>query len=729
MKKYLWNILIMMFCLGAFAQKGNLIIKLNDSSFKQPMMGATVELLQTNFRDVSNNDGEVVFNKIPFGNYTLRVSSLGFKTYDKKTVLNKINQTIEVNLEILSEELQGVVIKASRGSRTVRDIPTRIEFVSEEELEEKAIMNSANISMVLRESNGIQIQQTSLSSGNTSIKIQGLDGRYTQLLKDGFPLYGGFSGGLSLNQIPPLDLAQFEIIKGSSSTLYGGGAIAGLVNLVSKTPKDKPILDVLLTQTHVGGTTANVFYSEKHNKFGYTLYGIGSRQNIYNPDNDSFSNLPNIKTVSFNPKFYYYPNKDTEFWIGLNATLDKREGGVVSAIKNKTALVGDYIEKNNSKRGNAQAFFKYNVTQDKNITLKQSFSYFDRVQNTPNLIFSGNQTDVFTEVSYLIDTEKKDWVLGANYYQSSFNEDLVSGNRNYNNQTIGAFISSTYNITHKIILESGLRTDYSFDYGVFVLPRISLLWNKTKKFTTRLGGGLGYKLPDMFSEEASEINFKGVKGIDKNKVDAEVSYGVNWDVNYKTRLSEELRLSFNQLFYVTGIDKALILQTKNNEIHEFINANDFVLSRGAETNVKFSLYDFKWFLSYAYNHTTLNYLANKPQKSLTPKHTAGSVFMYENENWRIGLESYYTGNQRLNNGRKTTDYVLFGFLLQKHFRWGSPFINFENFTDVRQGRFTPEVTGTNSNPKFNQIYAPTDGFVFSVGIKFSVLGKEEHHKH
>jgi len=110
-------------------------------------------------------------------------------------------------------------------------VPTRVEFIGLEELGEKAIMNSANISLVLRESSGIQIQQTSLSSGNSSVRIQGLDGRYTQLLKDGFPLFGGFSSGLSIMQIPPLDLQQFEIVKGSSSTLYGGGAIAGLVNI------------------------------------------------------------------------------------------------------------------------------------------------------------------------------------------------------------------------------------------------------------------------------------------------------------------------------------------------------------------------------------------------------------------------------------------------------------------------------------------------------------------
>jgi outer membrane receptor for ferrienterochelin and colicins len=158
------------------------------------------------------------------------------------------------SLESASQEIDAVTIKATRSTRTITNIPTRIEFIGGEELEEKAIMNAPNISMVLRESTGIQIQQTSLSSGNRSIRIQGLDGRYTQLLKDGFPLYGGFSGGLSIMQIPPLDLAQFEIIKGSSSTLYGGGAIAGLVNMVSKRPTEEPDLNILLSQTHTGGS-------------------------------------------------------------------------------------------------------------------------------------------------------------------------------------------------------------------------------------------------------------------------------------------------------------------------------------------------------------------------------------------------------------------------------------------------------------------------------------------
>ena len=713
-------------CFSAKAQTSDIQIKVISESENEPIFGATVYFEELEKGAVTDFDGIATFNEIPNGEHIIIVSFLGFETL-KTTIQIPSNSDLIFKLKSGGNELDEVVLQSSRSTRTVKKIPTRIEFIGVEELGEKAIMNSTNISMVLRESTGIQMQQTSLSSGNTNIRIQGLDGRYTQLLRDGFPLFGGFSSGLSILQIPPLDLQQFEIIKGSSSTLYGGGAIAGLINMVSKTPDEEPALDIMLTQTQALGSTANVFYSKRNEKFGVSLYGSGHYQKAYDPENDGFSNLPKTKSISFNPKFFYYPSDKTTFWFGLNGTYDDRIGGDITKIESGENGIHQYTEENISKRLSSQAVYKTQIDSISSLNIKNSVSFFDRNLTIPDFNFDGKQTNTFTEITYNRETSKVDWIFGANLYTSNFDEnDTATLQRDQKDITYGMFANNIYDLSDSWILETGLRADYNTDFGIFPLPKISLLYKNDSGFSSRIGGGLGYKIPDIFTEEAEFINFENVIGIDKSSLKAERSYGVNLDFNYQTRLFETIGFSINQLFYVTAINNGLLLNSTNNGLFAFENATDEILSKGAETNIKFTYKDFRWFLNYALIDTKLNYLAGNPQKPLTAKHNAGSVLMYESDKWRIGYETFYTGKQFLSNGTETTDFVTMGLLLMRNFKFGSAFVNFENFTDRRQSRFSPLVLPPHENPEFPEIYAPTDGFIFSVGIIIKPFGNEEH---
>jgi iron complex outermembrane receptor protein len=290
-----------------------------------PLIGATVVIEGTSEGTATNSQGVAILEDLEDGEHVFDISFIGYEEYKITLTFPQDNdRIIEIELEEGGEELEEVVISTTRSSRTIMDIPTRIEVITSEELGEKAAMNSANIGMLLRETTGVQIQQTSLSSGNMSIRIQGLDGRYTQILKDGFPLYGGFAGGLSIMQIPPLDLKQVELIKGSNSTLYGGGAIAGLVNLVSITPSESPELSVMINQTSALGTTGNLFYAQKYGKTGFSFYGSANNQVAYDPDKDGFSNMPKARSFSINPKFFYYFNPGSELHFGLSTTFDDR---------------------------------------------------------------------------------------------------------------------------------------------------------------------------------------------------------------------------------------------------------------------------------------------------------------------------------------------------------------------------------------------------------------------
>ena len=691
-----------------------LTIQVIDSETKDPLIGATVSLGSSQGA-ITNIEGIATIQDIRSDTIRVSISYVGY-TNEILSFRFPLSGIQVIELEE-GEELEEVVVMSTRSSRTIDDIPTRIEAIGSEELEEKAIMKSSNIAMVLRESTGIQMQQTSASSANQSIRIQGLDGRYTQILKDGFPLFGGFSSGLSIMQIPPLDLRQVEIIKGSNSTLYGGGAIAGLINLVTYTPQEERKLRLMIDQTQALGTTFNGFYAERFGKFGLSFYASANRQQAYDPNNDDFSDIPRIRSLTINPSFFYYPNEKSSLRLTLNTTLENRLGGDVQVIENEQNGIHQFTEENESDRMSYQLTYQNQLEDNRSLTIKNSLTYFKRDITEPDFQFMGKQWSTFSEIAYNYGSSKSNWISGLNLYTDQFNEaPFDSLERDYSYNTFGAFTQNTIDLTEKLALESGLRFDYDLDYGFFALPRLSLLARFNQAWSARIGGGLGYKLPTIFTEDAENLTYQGILPIDTS-AEAERSIGGNLDVNYQTFLGDEWTLSINQLLFYTRLNDALVFRVNNLGQFFYENADGPVTSQGIETNIKLGFRDFKLFANYALINTRLKNDNLNEQKPLTPKHNIGSVLMYEVEDkWRIGYEAYYTGTQFRSDRTQTDDYWMMGFMVMRKVNKLSLYINFENFTDTRQHRLENFQVGTHFKPDFPEIWAPTDGRIINAGF-------------
>ena len=234
-----------------------------DEESEEPLVGATIYAEKLELGGVTDTNGKTVISDIPAGQHLFKISYVDYESESVKLTfpMDNTSATLTFKLHHEHDEMEEVVVSSTRSSRTIDDIPTRIEVIAGEELAEKGNMKPGDIRMLLNESTGIRTQQTSATSYNSSIRIQGLDGKYTQLLRDGLPLFSGYSGSLSLMQIAPLDLKQVEVIKGANSTLYGGGAIAGLVNLISKDPKSEPELSMMLNGTSAIGLDVSSFYA------------------------------------------------------------------------------------------------------------------------------------------------------------------------------------------------------------------------------------------------------------------------------------------------------------------------------------------------------------------------------------------------------------------------------------------------------------------------------------
>jgi iron complex outermembrane receptor protein len=686
----------------------------------EPMTGATVSIDALKKLAAVDSGGVIIFTNIPPGKYFVKITSVGFTTFEKVYDIPLPGNELVIEMEYHEEEEEEVVIQSTRSTRTIQDIPTRVEFVAGEELDEKANMKPGDIRMVLNESTGITTQQTSATSANASIRIQGLDGRYTQILKDGLPLYAGFSGGLGLLQTPPLDLKQFEVIKGSSSTLYGGGAIAGLVNLISKTPKEERELNFHVDITSAGGLNTSGFYGQKFKKVGVTLFASRNSNSAYDPSDVGLTAIPEFERYTFNPKLFFYIKEKTQLMIGGNITTEKRTGGDIEFIKGNKPT--GYIERNNTDRYSSQLLLDHHFNDKSQLTFKNSINRFQRVIDVTSYVFNGTQTGTFSEATYSYHGERSEWNGGINFVTDHFDEIKLTAtpSRNYEQITTGLFIQNNLKVSDKFSMETGLRGDYVKDYGFAFLPRLSMLFKFTPTLSSRIGGGMGYKTPNIFTEESERLLYKNVLPIDADENKMERSYGVNADINYRTKFADDkISFSINHLFFYTRIHDPLMLQVAlGAPIYSFINVNGHFDSRGMETNVKLGYSDFKLFIGYTYTKAYLHEGDIKTENYLTPRHRLNNVLLYEVEGkWKMGLEAYYFSTQQLSDGATGKSYWITGFMAEKLYRKFSLYINFENFSDTRQTKFDTIYTGTIDSPQFRDIYAPLDGFVMNGGIK------------
>ncbi|MEO5591218.1 MAG: TonB-dependent receptor [Chitinophagaceae bacterium] len=701
---------------------------IRDSSNYEILAGASAITDSAGKGNIANKKGFVQINNIPDGRHRIIFSYSGYEP--RTEVFNfpiAYHDTITILLVPGPETLNEVIVQSTRTSRRIANTPTRVETIDGEELDEKNNMRPSNVSMLLHESTGLQVQQTSSTSGNASIRVQGLDGKYTQLLKDGYPNFGAFASGLSILEIPPLDLAQIEVIKGPASTLFGGGAIAGVINFISKMPGDKPRYDFIINHSNVGQTNVGVYASGKRKRFGYAMLALVNFQKAYDVDKDEFSDLPKNNNFTIHPRFFYYPDNKTTIMLGNSFTKGNNRGGDMFALNGKTDSNHVYFEDNHTIRNTTSFEAERKYQNRSSIKIRESFSIFYRKINIPGYVFSGLGTNSFTDISYLFNKSNHTIITGTNFIFDRFTQKSFPYNQDTKSFTTGFYIQDTWDISEKIKIETGVRADninYTYiSYNknqIFILPRVAVLFKISDKLSSRIGGGLGYKIPTIFTEQTEAMQYQDILPL--NNVAAEKSTGGTMDINYKTQIGDALFFSLNQLFFYTQINKPLVLEKNSTTGYFFTNAAKPVTSRGFETNLKFIFRkDFKLFAGYTYTSAKATYAAGNQHLVLLPKDKLNLSLVYEKEEkFKIGLEGYLTGNQYLYNNLQTPSFWEFGIMAEKTIRKISLFINFENFTDQRQSKYKSVVNPPHNNPSFDDIWNHTEGFIFNGGVKIKL---------
>ena len=389
----------------------------------------------------------------------------------------------------------------------------------------------------------------------------------------------------------------------------------------------------------------------------------------------------------------------------------------MKVLENHTDSVHRYFEQSVSRRYYTHLKFEKQFSHNRSFTLKNSVSYFDRVIDQPLSAFKGRQTSSYTEASFKTQIAKHIIVAGLDLATQDFSEDTARSRlqRNYDYFTAGLFLQDNWKPADKIVLLAGFRTDNQNRYGIFLLPRLAVKYNISREFYIRAGGGLGYKVPEIFSTESEQDGINNIRSLSGN-VKAEKSIGGNIDLNYKELLGEDGQISFNQSFFITQINNPLVLDSL-----QFVSKSLPVVTSGFETNLRLDLDELEFFVAYTYVNARRKYDPTQSIIPLTPKHKINLDIIYEDEdNYSLALEGYYVSSMFRDLDTKTRAYFTVGLIAQKHFKHLSIIANCENLTDVRQTRFENIIIPPTGEPGFRQIYAPLEGRVFNIALRFRI---------
>ena len=720
MKKTLFFIGIALLSFAANAQN-NLPVKVLNAIGKVPLQGVTISANNKTVAATDKNGNATL--QLNAGKVQLHFTSVGYVDADTLITL-PFNDTLMILLLQMQKTLEDVtIVSSTRNNQRIENSPLKVEVLGKEEMNEESSIKPAGIASILGDISGVQIQQSSAISGNSNVRIQGLDGRYTQILKDGMPLYDGFSGGFGILSIPPLDLRQVELIKGSASTLYGGGAIGGLVNIISRKPTTQQEAVISINQTTLKETNFNTYVSKRYKKVGYSFFGGYNFQKAVDVNKDGFSDVTDLNGLVVHPRLFLYPDNKTTIIAGYTGTFEKRNGGDMQVLKGNADAIHRYFENNAIKRNSFELTAQRNLSNNKKLDFKSSVSSFNRTINNNDINFTGRQFNYYTELSLLVPYKQNSLVAGINATGDQFKK--ITDNiplDDFANNTIGAFIQNTWSIKNNTTIEAGLRNDYQFTYGNFVLPRVAIFHRFNEQWATRLGVGFGYKTPNALAPQTTDYAIQKIQSLPAG-VEAEKSIGYNAEVNYKITWGDGNELFINQAFFLTQLNHPVVATELNNGNVVFDNETKGIVTKGSDTYIRTTLHGWELYAGYTFTIAERKYLAQNQFVPLTPKNRLAftGVKDFEKAGFRFGIEASYTGHQYRHDDTETPGYLFMAAMMEKRFgRHFSVVLNGENILDYRQSKIEPLYTGTVTNPVFKPLWAPIDGRVINLSLKWKL---------
>jgi outer membrane receptor for ferrienterochelin and colicins len=468
-----------------------------DAETHKPLPGVNIFVEHTTIGAATDRDGIYLITKIPVGEVHLVASMMGYKL-ERKIIEVVSGQKIRVDFELKSTilEMGAIVITGTATPHLVEDMPVRTEVIPRRRIEQK---QACNLAEALSFHTGIRVENNCQNCNFTQVRILGMDGKYSQILIDGDPVVSSLAGVYGLEHFPEEMVDQIEIVKGSGSSLYGAGAVAGVVNMITRRPIINQVRIRYLGNAtngemdqHLGAVAETV--NEKGTSGAY-VFGSFRTRNPYDHNGDGFSELGQLRNESIGFKWYYKPLETGELLTSFHRIHDERRGGNKFDLPAHEAEIAEWI-----------AHWRSGGTV--------------RWSHRPFALFD-------YRIYYSFSVENRESYYGG--LGGDTNQDRLDALAFYGKTDVDALYINTgiflqdnihFGAEDEIEFVLGVRMDKHSELNNWIYsPRINGKFNIWKGFTLRGAFTTGFKPPQTYDEDLHLCGIEGDQRVIRNAPD------------------------------------------------------------------------------------------------------------------------------------------------------------------------------------------------------------------
>ena len=567
------------------AQVGQIkgIVKVDNSAQEFSVVSLSTDPITASTTEL---DGSFIFEGIPFGDYNVTASFVGFKDETIRITLDKQNPNVKLNFNLVNNlnALNEVVITGTKTFKRQTNSPVIVNLINSQRLND---VQACNLSDGLKFQPGLRVENNCQTCNYTQLRMNGLAGGYSQILVNGRPIFSPLTGLYGLEQLPTNMIDRIEVIRGGGSSLYGSSAIGGTVNVITRIPKDNSYELNSFYQNINGGAndlilSGNASIVAENKISGVSFFFNRRQRDYYDHNDDNFSELPELENTSFGTNIFFLPSPNQKLEISLSNLNEFRYGG---EMVEKPAYLTQQSEKRNQNVWMGSADYQINFNDD-----NSSLITYAAWQNTKRKHYTGVFPDVEEEIQAHIEsppygtsntttyqggfqlnhklynfiTGTNTLTLGSEYLIDDVFDEISSYNYLIDQTTtdFGTFLQSDWEMSPSLNLLSGIRMDkHNLIDDLVFSPRISLLYKYKTNTQLRFNYGTGFRAPQAFDTDL-HIAFAG-GGVSRVSLSPllqpETSQSFSSSINYD-KPTEHFVAGFTVEGFYTRLNNAFFLQ-------------------------------------------------------------------------------------------------------------------------------------------------------------------------